>query len=372
MHVLRLRRADDAACGARRSRCRSRRDAGRARGPGTSGRTPRRCGGTAARSTPFHRTCPVASGASPATARRSVLLPLPLGPSTLTISRSLHRRGRPVERGDRAVANREWFDLEHQNSPTDPTRKRSMARIASAVIAIRITLAAIAAPKFSGPGLSEEPEDEHRHRRRRRPHDEERGAELAERDREGEAGRHQRRRGRRSAGRPHATPERAARRASLPPRASAGRWRGARASSRGSTNGIAIKACAIGTSTQRRAQIERRLVERDEEAESDGHRRHAEREGHERVEARAAPSRERDGAAATDDDREHGREHGVPQRCADRVDAATRTGCCPRCSSSSAVEVEPVSGWGVQRALDEDGDRAAEEDRHDREVCARR
>ena len=35
-----------------------------------------------------------------------------------------------------------------------------------------------------------------------------------------------------------------------------------------------------------------------------------------------------------------------------------------------AVEVEPVSGRGVQRSLDEDGDRSAEQDRHHREVRA--
>src|SRR4029078_13280697 len=70
-----------------------------------------------------------------------------------------------VERGDRSVTNHALLDLEHQNSPTDPTRKRSMARIvdagmgirrtmaslASAVMSTRITLADIAAPKFKGP-----------------------------------------------------------------------------------------------------------------------------------------------------------------------------------------------------------------------------
>ena len=47
-----------------------------------------------------------------------------------------------------------WLDAQHrvQNSPTVPKRNRSIARIASAVSTMRITLAAIAAPKLSGPG----------------------------------------------------------------------------------------------------------------------------------------------------------------------------------------------------------------------------
>ena len=43
-----------------------------------------------------------------------------------------------------------------------------MPRIASAVSAMRITLAAIAAPKFSGPGLPEQAVDRDRQGRARR------------------------------------------------------------------------------------------------------------------------------------------------------------------------------------------------------------
>ena len=59
-----------------------------------------------------------------------------------------------VERDHVAVAHRELLDTQHrtQNSPTVPKRSRSMATIASAVSTMRITLAAIAAPKLSGPG----------------------------------------------------------------------------------------------------------------------------------------------------------------------------------------------------------------------------
>ena len=63
-----------------------------------------------------------------------------------------------------------------------------MPRIATAVSAISTTLAAIAAPKFERAGLSEQAVDEHGERGRRGADDEERGAELAERDREGEPG----------------------------------------------------------------------------------------------------------------------------------------------------------------------------------------
>ena len=57
-----------------------------------------------------------------------------------------------VERDGVAVADFERLDPQHQNSPMSAKRKRSMAKIAAAVTAIRMTLAAMAAPKFNGPG----------------------------------------------------------------------------------------------------------------------------------------------------------------------------------------------------------------------------
>ena len=57
-----------------------------------------------------------------------------------------------VEGDGVAVADLERLDPQHQNSPMSAKRNRSMARIAAAVTAIRMTLAAIAAPKFNAPG----------------------------------------------------------------------------------------------------------------------------------------------------------------------------------------------------------------------------
>ena len=190
--------------------------------------------------------------------------------------------------------------------------------------------------EVQGPGLSEQPEDEHRHRRRRRPHDEERWR----RTRRARSRRRSRpppaRHGRRSAGRPHATPERVARRASPPPRAGAGRWRGARASSRGSTNGNRDQGLRDRDEHPGRAQIERRLVERDEEPESDGHRRHPERQRHECVErTRCAVARARPRRSHRRRRRARSRARRSATTCRSRR-RATRTSVLPRCSSSSA------------------------------------
>ena len=147
----------------------ARRDAGRGRGPGTSGRTP----GDAAAPWRDRRRSIARTPLPPARARR------PRARACSCRSRSVRGRSRSrVRRSTRSTpssativepyAHRELVDLEHQNSPTDPTRKRSMARIASAVIAIRITLAAIAAPKLSGPGCPRSRKMSDRHRRRRR------------------------------------------------------------------------------------------------------------------------------------------------------------------------------------------------------------
>ena len=56
---------------------------------------PRRCGGTLRRSRPSQLTVPSAPGSSPATTRSIELLPLPLGPSTHTISPSCTSRSMP-------------------------------------------------------------------------------------------------------------------------------------------------------------------------------------------------------------------------------------------------------------------------------------
>ena len=75
------------------------------------------------------------------------------------------------------------------------------------------------------------------------------GAELAERDREREPGRDQRGPGRDRQVDLAPDPRAATRRASPRPRAGAGRWTAAPGVITRTTNGIAISACAIGTST---------------------------------------------------------------------------------------------------------------------------
>ena len=64
-----------------------------------------------------------------------------------------HVEAHAVERARAVVVELQVAGVQHQNVPTEPTRNRSMARITRAVMAMRMTLAAIAAPKLSGPGV---------------------------------------------------------------------------------------------------------------------------------------------------------------------------------------------------------------------------
>ena len=155
--------------------------------------------------------------------------------------------------------------------------------------------------------------------------------------------------------------------------AAASRRRGSMARSTGlitrMTNGIAIKACAIGTRTHdvRRSsgglssamRNPNPTVTADTPSGSDTTA----------SSAASASSCERDRAAATDDDREHGSEHGVSQRCTDCFEWRDEERAAPMQLVERAIEVEPVSGWRVQRPFDEGGDRAAEQQRHHREIC---
>ena len=65
-------------------------------------------------------------------------------------------RARAVRRAvrgcDARVGDGDALELEHQNVPTSPTRKRSMPSTDRTVRTIRIVLAAMAAPKFWAPG----------------------------------------------------------------------------------------------------------------------------------------------------------------------------------------------------------------------------
>ena len=87
----------------------------------------RRWVGTPARSTPSRTMLPSVGGSKPAMARRSVVLPLPLGPSTDTTSPSAIGEVETRDRRPAVVGDVEVPDLEHQNAPASPTRNRSMA-----------------------------------------------------------------------------------------------------------------------------------------------------------------------------------------------------------------------------------------------------
>ena len=97
-----------------------------------------------------------------------MLFPLPLGPSTLTISRSPTVEVDPVERGDASVAHREVLDLEHQNSPTDPTAEPFDAEDRERGHGHQDHARGHRRAEVQRAGLSEQPEDRDRHRRRRR------------------------------------------------------------------------------------------------------------------------------------------------------------------------------------------------------------
>ena len=103
------------------------------------------------------------------------------------------------------------------------------------------------------------------------------------------------------------------------------------------TNGIATSACAIGHQPRRAPEVERRVVERDEEPEPDGDRRDAEgqrehacRGPRRRVDASANAAQPPTTTAIT-----RGR-RGEAQRVGDRVHRGPRTACCPACTSPSA------------------------------------
>ena len=123
-----------------------------------------------------------------------------------------------------------------------------MPKMATTVRPMRITLAAIARPEVQRAGLAEQPVHEHGQRRGVGTHDEDGGAELAERDREREAGRDEQR-ARATIGR---STSRQTRAGDAPSVAAASRRRGSMARSTGvtmrTTNGTATSAWAIGIS----------------------------------------------------------------------------------------------------------------------------
>ena len=152
-------RGSGAAAAAGRRCWRRRRGARTAGRPGTSARS-RACGSVRrrgrARRTRWSRR-PATS--RPATARSSVDLPQPDGPSTATTepagtSRSTWSTAtvapkRTVRSLRPSVRPGRWPS---QKAPIDPTRRRWTANITAAVVAASTTEAAIAIPKFSAPG----------------------------------------------------------------------------------------------------------------------------------------------------------------------------------------------------------------------------
>ena len=221
-----------------------------------------------------------------------------------------------------------------------------MPRIATAVSAMRITLAAIAAPKFSGPGLAEQPVDRDGSVGRVGPHDEDVApnspSEIANANPAATSA------ARATIGR---STSRHTRAGGAPSVAAASRSRGIDGAQHrrhrcARRTGSRRAPARSGRATDDVAEVERRLVERDEEAEADGHRRHAERQRRATV---SRPRRRADGRARTRRSRRRRPRSTVAtrreaQRVARSRRPAARTAMLPACSvAERAVEVEAVA-----------------------------
>ena len=148
---------------------------------------PRRCGGVAARSRPSRTTRPRSSRCRPAIARRRVDLPEPLGPSRATVSPSPTSRTTPSSAATPSKLDREIVRPQAHSglrapagAASDERRSRREHRQHDGERRGR-ALVLRARP-------AEEAEDRDRQRRPVRLSDEDRRAELAERDREREPG----------------------------------------------------------------------------------------------------------------------------------------------------------------------------------------
>ncbi len=97
---------------------------------------------------------PEAWASRPATARSRVDLPQPDGPSTATTEPAGTARSTwsTAAVAPKRTVRSPHVEAPHQNAPTEPTRSRWTANITAAVVAASTTEAAIAMPKFSGPG----------------------------------------------------------------------------------------------------------------------------------------------------------------------------------------------------------------------------
>ena len=248
-----------------------------------------------------------------------------------------------------------------------------MPRIASAVSAIRITLAAIAPPKFERAGLAEQPVDRAtgsvgwsgRTMKTVAPNSPSEiananpAATSAARATIGRSTSRQTRAGRRAEhrrGLAQARVDGAQHRGHHPHDE---RHRDQRLRDRHQT-----------TSDVRRSSGG--VVERDEEAEADGHRRDAERERHQRVEAAPrATTRSANAAAAADDDRDHGGDRGEARAsCAIASHRRDEQRAARVHARRARGRSRARARRGVERAHDEHRDRHAEQHGHHREVGA--
>ena len=214
---------------------------------------------------------PASGSCRPATTRSSVLLPLPLGPSSAhDLARRPPSRSTPSSTVPPVEANGDVLEPPASELRSAcRSRKRSTTRIATARDDHQDDGEGMAWPVVDGAGPAEQPVDGDRQRRGAVPGEEDGGAELAERHGEGEAGR------RRAAARPHhrqrrprATPAPGERRGRRRPRAGAGRWRAARAARRAPRTAWPPAPGRCGMRIHERPQVERRLVEGDEETRS--------------------------------------------------------------------------------------------------------
>ena len=276
---------------------------------------------------------------------------------------------RAVRGCDARVGDGNALELEHQNVPTSPTRKRSMPRTDDRGQGHQDRARGHGGAEVLGAGLAEQAEDHDRERRVVGPGDERRRAELAQRDRERER-RRDCRRARATIGRSTSRQTRAglAPRASRPPPAAAGRWSAAPDATMRTTNGIATSACAMGTSSGdvRRSSGGVSRVMRNPKPSVTA----LTPEGHAQQPVEETPARPggRERGEPADGHRDRGRDQGVDERVADRVGRRDEQDAPRTHAAEGAVVVEARAARRVERARHEHGDGGTHERAHHEQV----
>ena len=262
-------------------------------------------------------------------------MPLPLGPEDAHDLAVGHLEVDGVDRGEVAVGDGEVGDRRASGAHLRSCRpcRRGSARCRgwpSAVNAMRITLAAIAPPKLSGPGLAEQPVHERpgasgwsgRTMNTVAPNS---PSEIANANPAATSA------ARATIGRSTSRQTRARRRAERRRGVAQARIDGAQhRCHHPHDERYRDQRLRDRDQPPRAAQVERRVVERDEEPEADGDRGDAEGERHQRVEAAAPRRRERERRAPADDHRD---QRWPPPRTGASWRSrapAPRTACCPR------------------------------------------